>query len=98
MSDARPPPRHRRTGLFSSDPVQFDRRERRLSVHNEGITVNTTSFHGRTAVMSGGGSRGIGLAIARAIAGRGGNVVLLAKTDTPPDLDCPGRFIPPSQN
>ncbi|OZF37092.1 MULTISPECIES: NAD(P)-dependent oxidoreductase [Rhodococcus] len=46
------------------------------------------SFEGRTAVMSG-GSRGIGLAIAIAIAERGGNVVLLAKTDTP-DPRLPG--------
>ncbi|NHU43639.1 NAD(P)-dependent oxidoreductase [Rhodococcus opacus] len=52
--------------------------------------MNTTSFRGRTAVMSG-GSRGIGLAIARAIASRGGNVVLLAKTDTP-DPRLPGTI------
>lgn len=37
------------------------------------------------------GSRGIGLAIARAIARRGGNVVLLAKTDTP-DPRLPGTI------
>ncbi|MFF3571983.1 SDR family oxidoreductase [Nocardia jiangxiensis] len=40
------------------------------------------TFDGRTMVMSG-GSRGIGLAIATAFAVRGGNVVLLAKTDQP---------------
>ncbi|MET8430711.1 SDR family oxidoreductase [Nocardia sp. NPDC004860] len=39
-------------------------------------------FAGRTMVMSG-GSRGIGFEIASAFAGLGGNVVLLAKTDTP---------------
>ena len=38
-----------------------------------------------------GGSRGIGLAIARAIARRGGNIVLLAKTDTP-DPRLPGTI------
>ncbi|MFC9833404.1 SDR family oxidoreductase [Rhodococcus sp. NPDC127530] len=52
--------------------------------------MNDNSFHGRTAVMSG-GSRGIGLAIARALASRGGNVVLLAKTDTP-DPRLPGTI------
>ena len=39
-------------------------------------------FSNRTVVMSG-GSRGIGLAIAVALAQRGANIVLLAKTDTP---------------
>ena len=39
-------------------------------------------WSGRTVVMSG-GSRGIGLAIALAAAGRGANVTLLAKTDQP---------------
>lgn len=43
--------------------------------------MHTNNFQGRTAIMSG-GSRGIGLAVARAIARRGGNVVLLAETDT----------------
>ncbi|MDV7351933.1 NAD(P)-dependent oxidoreductase [Rhodococcus oxybenzonivorans] len=52
--------------------------------------MNDKSFRGRTAVMSG-GSRGIGLAIARAIASRGGNIVLLAKTDTP-DPRLPGTI------
>lgn len=40
------------------------------------------SLAGRTLLMSG-GSRGIGLAIAVAAAGRGANVILLAKTDKP---------------
>jgi len=41
---------------------------------------------GRTAIFSG-GSRGIGLAIARQLAERGANIALIAKTDTPhPDL------------
>lgn len=40
------------------------------------------TFDGRTVVMSG-GSRGIGLAIALALAERGANIVMLAKTDTP---------------
>lgn len=44
--------------------------------------MTTTSFEDRTLVMSG-GSRGIGLAIALAVGRRGGNLVLLAKTDTP---------------
>ncbi|GED97703.1 SDR family oxidoreductase [Gordonia crocea] len=45
------------------------------------------AFDSRTVVMSG-GSRGIGLAIAVALAQRGANIVLLAKTDTPdPRLD-----------
>lgn len=44
--------------------------------------MDTNDFRGRTVVMSG-GSRGIGLAVARAIARRGGNIVLLARTDTP---------------
>ena len=52
--------------------------------------MTTQSFVGRTAVMSG-GSRGIGLAIALAIAQRGGNLVLLAKTDTP-DPRLPGTI------
>lgn len=47
-------------------------------------------IHGTTTVMSG-GSRGIGLAIARALAARGGNVVLLAKTGTP-DPRLPGTI------
>ncbi|QYB07575.1 NAD(P)-dependent oxidoreductase [Rhodococcus sp. USK10] len=51
---------------------------------------DANNFRGRTTVMSG-GSRGIGLAIARAIARRGGNVVLLAKTDTP-DPRLPGTI------
>ncbi|MBM7413287.1 MULTISPECIES: NAD(P)-dependent oxidoreductase [Nocardiaceae] len=50
--------------------------------------MTTNSFAGRTAVMSG-GSRGIGLAIALEIGRRGGNLVLLAKTDTP-DPRLPG--------
>ncbi len=40
------------------------------------------AFDSRTVVMSG-GSRGIGLAIALALAERGANIVLLAKTDSP---------------
>lgn len=52
--------------------------------------MDNKNFRGRTAIMSG-GSRGIGLAIARAIARRGGNVVLLAKTDTP-DPRLPGTI------
>ncbi|MBC2640907.1 MULTISPECIES: NAD(P)-dependent oxidoreductase [unclassified Rhodococcus (in: high G+C Gram-positive bacteria)] len=52
--------------------------------------MKDNSFHGQTAVMSG-GSRGIGLAIARAFASRGANVVLLAKTDTP-DPRLPGTI------
>jgi citronellol/citronellal dehydrogenase len=42
----------------------------------------SSPLEGRTVVMSG-GSRGIGLAIAVAAAGRGANVALLAKTDQP---------------
>lgn len=42
----------------------------------------TSSLTHRTVLMSG-GSRGIGLAIAEAVAAQGANVVLLAKTDTP---------------
>jgi citronellol/citronellal dehydrogenase len=41
-----------------------------------------TSLDGRTAFISG-GSRGIGLAIARELARGGANVALIAKTDTP---------------
>ncbi|KZL33253.1 SDR family oxidoreductase [Rhodococcus qingshengii] len=52
--------------------------------------MDDKNFRGRTAIMSG-GSRGIGLAIARAIARRGGNIVLLAKTDTP-DPRLPGTI------
>ncbi|BAH51502.1 SDR family oxidoreductase [Rhodococcus opacus] len=52
--------------------------------------MTDNSFQGRTVVMSG-GSRGIGLAIARAVASRGANVVLLAKTDTP-DPRLPGTI------
>lgn len=48
----------------------------------------TDSLAGRTILMSG-GSRGIGLAIATAAAGRGANVVILAKTDQP-DPRLPG--------
>ena len=39
-------------------------------------------FEGRTAFVSG-GSRGIGLAIAAALAARGANVAIAAKTDAP---------------
>lgn len=46
------------------------------------------AFRDRTLVMSG-GSRGIGLEIAAAVAKRGANVVFLAKTDTP-DPRLPG--------
>jgi NAD(P)-dependent dehydrogenase (short-subunit alcohol dehydrogenase family) len=46
------------------------------------------SFAGRTVVMSG-GSRGIGLAIAKEVAKRGGNIVMLAKTSEP-DPRLPG--------
>lgn len=42
----------------------------------------TGSFAGRSVLMSG-GSRGIGLAIARRLARVGANVTILAKTDTP---------------
>lgn len=42
----------------------------------------TADLQGRTALISG-GSRGIGHAIAVALAARGANVALLAKTDTP---------------
>lgn len=42
----------------------------------------TADLHGRTALISG-GSRGIGHAIAVALAARGANVALLAKTDAP---------------
>jgi len=42
----------------------------------------TGSFAGRSVLMSG-GSRGIGLAIARRLAREGANVTILAKTDTP---------------
>ncbi len=42
----------------------------------------TADLNGRTALISG-GSRGIGHAIAVALAARGANVALLAKTDTP---------------
>ncbi|TWS23013.1 SDR family NAD(P)-dependent oxidoreductase [Tsukamurella sputi] len=48
------------------------------------------AFAGRTVVMSG-GSRGIGLAIAVALATRGANIVLLAKTDDP-DPRLPGTI------
>ncbi|MET9327672.1 SDR family oxidoreductase [Tsukamurella sp. NPDC003166] len=48
------------------------------------------AFAGRTVVMSG-GSRGIGLAIAVALAERGANIVLLAKTDDP-DPRLPGTI------
>ena len=48
------------------------------------------AFAGRTVVMSG-GSRGIGLAIAVALAARGANIVLLAKTDDP-DPRLPGTI------
>src|SRR5947208_13801106 len=41
-----------------------------------------TSLTGRTAFISG-GSRGIGLAIARELAKAGANVALIAKTDEP---------------
>ncbi|PXW25869.1 UNVERIFIED_CONTAM: NAD(P)-dependent dehydrogenase (short-subunit alcohol dehydrogenase family) [Williamsia faeni] len=53
-------------------------------------SLGSTSFANRTVVMSG-GSRGIGLAIARALAERGANIVLLAKTDTP-DPRLPGTI------
>ncbi|CAM3417346.1 SDR family oxidoreductase [Tsukamurella hominis] len=48
------------------------------------------AFAGRTVAMSG-GSRGIGLAVAVALAERGANVVLLAKTDDP-DPRLPGTI------
>lgn len=48
------------------------------------------AFADRTVVMSG-GSRGIGLAVAVALAERGANVVLLAKTDDP-DPRLPGTI------
>ena len=41
-----------------------------------------STLQGRTAIFSG-GSRGIGLAIARQLAERGANIALIAKTDTP---------------
>lgn len=44
--------------------------------------LSADAFANRTVVMSG-GSRGIGLAISIALAERGANIVLLAKTDTP---------------
>ncbi|MCW4354251.1 NAD(P)-dependent oxidoreductase [Hoyosella sp. YIM 151337] len=52
--------------------------------------MHDNPIHGTTTVMSG-GSRGIGLALARALAARGGNIVLLAKTDTP-DPRLPGTI------
>ncbi len=45
-------------------------------------SLSADAFANRTVVMSG-GSRGIGLAISIALAERGANIVLLAKTDTP---------------
>ncbi len=55
-----------------------------------GNALKDNSFHGRTLVMSG-GSRGIGYTIAAEFAARGGNVVLLAKTDVP-DPRLPGTL------
>ena len=54
------------------------------------LPVATDAYVGRTVVMSG-GSRGIGLAMATALASRGANLVLLAKTDTP-DPRLPGTI------
>ncbi|MFR9805172.1 SDR family oxidoreductase [Pseudonocardia sp. RS010] len=45
-------------------------------------TPSRASIAGRTVLMSG-GSRGIGLAIARRLAREGANIAFLAKTDTP---------------
>lgn len=44
--------------------------------------MTTTTLRDKTIVMSG-GSRGIGLALARRAAADGANIVLIAKTDTP---------------
>jgi NAD(P)-dependent dehydrogenase (short-subunit alcohol dehydrogenase family) len=46
------------------------------------MSTQHSALAGRTMVISG-GSRGIGLAIAKAAAGQGGNIVLLAKTAEP---------------
>lgn len=63
---------------------------RSLRPAEKSIRMLEDPIHGTTTVMSG-GSRGIGLAIARALAARGGNVVLLAKTGTP-DPRLPGTI------
>jgi citronellol/citronellal dehydrogenase len=46
------------------------------------VTTGTDPLRGRTAFISG-GSRGIGLEIARMLAEAGANIALIAKTDTP---------------
>src|SRR6478609_4292844 len=49
---------------------------------NQLESLASNAFENRTVLMSG-GSRGIGLAILLALAARGANIVLLAKTDVP---------------
>lgn len=60
--------------------TQFTTPETESSTETSPVTAGELT--GRTALISG-GSRGIGHAIAVALAARGANVALLAKTDTP---------------
>lgn len=65
---------HRAGAPRTDGPADSDR--------SQPASADNNVLDGRTALISG-GSRGIGLAIARKLVGAGVNIVLIAKTDTP---------------